>query len=517
MRFKISIFIILILIFFIFTGCPSVKEKVATPTFDIPGGTYPTFQSVKITCATEGATIYITTDGTDPTTSSTVYDGTFVFMGNGTLKAMAAKSGYDNSDIASATYTLNFGSFNLDIPWNRLIGGSLKDEGLDITSDSSENIYVTGRTLNSLEDSNLGTQNNNGKEDIFIVKYDYKGFPLWVRVRGGSENDGATAIAVDSSDNVYIAGYTASSFDGNTNNGKSDIFVMKYNSFGTWQWTKYFGGSEADEANDIVVGSDGYIYVTGYTKSSFNGQSNTGGQDLFVLKLDSSNGNPLNTIIYGTPDNECGYGIGLDSGKNIIVCGTQLNSDIYQYADIYLVKFNPDGSLEWSIQKEIPYAQVPYALAIDSHDNIYITGYTEREIEGQILKGGKDIFLISYDLNNNLNWVKLIGGLEDDYANDIYFNDGYLYIVGHTKSSFNNQTNHGGYDIVIMKYDTSGNHYWSLFKGGTLDEGGYGIAVSNDGKKIYAVGSTKNSFNEYNNEQINNGDYDCITIKYRLE
>lgn len=516
MRFKISIFIILILIFFIFTGCPSVKEKVATPTFDIPGGTYPTFQSVKITCATEGATIYITTDGTDPTTSSTVYDGTFVFMGNGTLKAMAAKSGYDNSDIASATYTLNFGSFNLDIPWNRLIGGSLKDEGLDITSDSSENIYVTGRTLNSLEDSNLGTQNNNGKEDIFIVKYDYKGFPLWVRVRGGSENDGATAIAVDSLGNVYIAGYTASSFDGNSNNGYSDIFIMKYDSSGNWKWTKFFGDSNADEANDIVVGLDGNIYVTGYTKSSFNGKTNNGGEDLFVLKLDS-NGTALNTIIYGTSSDERGYGIGLDTGNNIIVCGSQTNSAIYNYPDIYLVKFNSSGNSAWVFQQEIIYAQVAYGLVIDSHDNIYIIGYTEREMFGQILKGGKDIFMISIDSNGNLNWAKLIGGLQDDYGKRIYYHENYLYIVGHSKSSFNNQTNHGGYDIVIMKYDTSGNHYWSLFKGGTLDEGGYGIVVNSNGKKIYVVGSTKNSFNEYNNEQINNGDYDCITIKYRLE
>ncbi len=76
----------------------------ATPTFSPAAGTYTQAQSVSISCATEGATVYYTTNGQDPTTSSTVYSGAINVSSNTTIKAMAAKSGFDNSAVASATY-----------------------------------------------------------------------------------------------------------------------------------------------------------------------------------------------------------------------------------------------------------------------------------------------------------------------------------------------------------------------------------------------------------------------------
>jgi hypothetical protein len=83
-------------------------EKVQTPTFDVAGGSYTAAQSVTISSATTGATIYYTLDGTDPTTSSTLYTGAVTIPKGAqtTLKAIATKSGMANSDIASATYDI---------------------------------------------------------------------------------------------------------------------------------------------------------------------------------------------------------------------------------------------------------------------------------------------------------------------------------------------------------------------------------------------------------------------------
>ena len=80
--------------------------KVATPTFDPAAGTYAAAQSVTIACATAGATIYYTTDGTDPTTSSTVYAAAVSISTTTTIKALAVKDGMENSEVASATYTI---------------------------------------------------------------------------------------------------------------------------------------------------------------------------------------------------------------------------------------------------------------------------------------------------------------------------------------------------------------------------------------------------------------------------
>ena len=76
----------------------------ATPTFSPAAGTYTQAQNVSINCATEGATIYYTTDGQDPTTSSTVYSGAINVSTNTTVKAMATAEGYNNSAVATAEY-----------------------------------------------------------------------------------------------------------------------------------------------------------------------------------------------------------------------------------------------------------------------------------------------------------------------------------------------------------------------------------------------------------------------------
>jgi len=83
-----------------------VMEKVATPEFSPVGGTYHSAQNVTITCATDGATIYYTTDGSNPTTGSTEYTGGIPVSVSKTIKAIAVKDGMVNSDIATAVYNI---------------------------------------------------------------------------------------------------------------------------------------------------------------------------------------------------------------------------------------------------------------------------------------------------------------------------------------------------------------------------------------------------------------------------
>ncbi len=89
--------------FFVFGPAP-VPSAVKTPTFSPEGGSFMTAQNVTISCATAGATIYYTTDGTDPTTSSSVYSSAISVTADMTIKAMGVLTGLENSAIASATY-----------------------------------------------------------------------------------------------------------------------------------------------------------------------------------------------------------------------------------------------------------------------------------------------------------------------------------------------------------------------------------------------------------------------------
>ena len=91
------------------TGGTTV-ETVATPTFDPTGGTFTSAQNVTISCATSGATIHYTTDGSTPTASSTTYSSAIPVSETTTIKAIAMKSGMNNSAVASATYTIEIPS-----------------------------------------------------------------------------------------------------------------------------------------------------------------------------------------------------------------------------------------------------------------------------------------------------------------------------------------------------------------------------------------------------------------------
>ena len=83
-----------------------VEDKCVTPTFGKTAGTYIGTQSVTISCATTGATIYYTTDGSDPDESSNVYESALSITDTTTVKALAVKSSLTNSDVASATYNI---------------------------------------------------------------------------------------------------------------------------------------------------------------------------------------------------------------------------------------------------------------------------------------------------------------------------------------------------------------------------------------------------------------------------
>ena len=104
-----------------------------------------------------------------------------------------------------------------------------------------------------------------------------------------SSNDYAYGVATDLSGNVYVAGGTNGGLDGNTNAGSNDLFVVKYNSGGTKQWTKQLGGSAREYAYGVATDSSGNVYMTGFIiNGGLDGNTSAGYYDLFVVKYNSS-------------------------------------------------------------------------------------------------------------------------------------------------------------------------------------------------------------------------------------
>ena len=163
------------------------------------------------------------------------------------------------------------------------LGTSSKDYGTSVTTDSSGNIYVTGYTEGGLDGNT-----NSGGTDIFLVKYNSTGTKQWTKQLGTSSLDYGNGVTSDSSGNIYVTGITSGGLDGNTIYGKNDIFLVKYNSSGTKQWTKQLGTSISEWGQDVTSDSSGNIYVTGSTEGGLDGNINSGSYDIFLVKYNLS-------------------------------------------------------------------------------------------------------------------------------------------------------------------------------------------------------------------------------------
>ena len=195
----------------------------------------------------------------------------FIFLFSFTVISCAKKSDSSSSSSASSSSDGSTGTYQL----------ATHDYANGVVTDSSGNVYVTGGTKGGL-DGNTSA----GNTDLFVIKYDSSGTKQWTKQLGSSGRDSANGIAIDSSGNLYVAGITYGGLDWNTNSGANDLFVVKYNSSGTKQWTEQLGTPSSDAANAVATDSSGNVYVVGVTYGVL-GEKNIGNSDLFVVKYNS--------------------------------------------------------------------------------------------------------------------------------------------------------------------------------------------------------------------------------------
>jgi len=177
---------------------------------------------------------------------------------------------------------------------------------LDITSDSSENIYTAGSIW----------QENTEFTDYFVTKYDSSGNQTWFAVYNGdgNQNDYSQAITVDNNGFVYVTG-TSNNLD------SQDCATLKYNSLGVLQWQARYDGPDGghDGCGAIAVDTTGNVYVTGYTNVLYNDIYSS---DYLTIKY-NSDGELLWDETYHMAGGEgTASGMVIDSTGNIFVTGS---------------------------------------------------------------------------------------------------------------------------------------------------------------------------------------------------
>jgi uncharacterized delta-60 repeat protein len=327
--------------------------------------------------------------------------------------------------------------------------------GFGITTDSSGNIYVTGWTGGGLDGNT-----NSGGDDIFLVKYNSSGTKQWTKQIGTPSSEYGEDVTTDSSGNIYVTGYTEGELDGNTNSGGPDIFLVKYNSSGTKQWTKQLGTSSSEWGSGVTTDSSGNIYVTGSTSGGLDGNTHSGEGDIFLVKYNSS-GTKQWTKQLGTSSFDYGQDVTTDSSDNIYVTGytgggLDGNTNSGE-SDIFLLKYNSSGTKQWTKQLGTSSGESGSGVTIDSSDNIYVTGYTSGGLDGNTSSGESDIFLVKYDSSGTKQWTKQLGTSEEERGYGVTKDTSdNIYVTGYTMGSLDGNTNSGENDIFLVKYDSSG-------------------------------------------------------------
>jgi hypothetical protein len=463
-----------------------------------------------------------------------------------------------------ADYDLRRPLFIDPLIYSTYLGGSGTDEGFGVAVDSSGNAYVTGwtgstnfPTMNPLQPANAG----NG--DAFVAKLSPAGSALvYSTYLGGSGFELGQGIAVDTSGNAYVTGYTTST-DFPTmnplqpaNGGGADAFVAKLNPTGSaLVYSTYLGGSGDDYGSGIAVDNSGNVYVTGNTDSTNFPTMNpfqpdlAGDTNVFVAKLNPTGSALVYSTYLGGSGTDYGNGIAVDSSGNAYVTGTTESTNFptmnpLQPANAttngqnaFVAKLDSTGSaLIYSTYLGGSSGDEGLAIAADTWGNAYITGYTGPGFPTMnplqpAFGGGKfgtDAFVTKLNPTGSaLVYSTYLGGSENDVGDGIAVDSaGNAYVTGYTQSTdfptVNplQPANGGGYsDAFVAELNSTGSALvYSTYLGGTGEDIGWGIAVDGSGNGYVTGITTSTDFPTMNPLQPTyGGSTDAFVVKIIIE
>ncbi|MBX7183411.1 MAG: T9SS type A sorting domain-containing protein [Bacteroidia bacterium] len=296
-------------------------------------------------------------------------DGGYIVFGSSSSKDGDVNT-YPNH--GGELFTSDFWLVKLDAngnqQWQKPFGGKFHEKGYDLAIMPDGGYLMVG-TTNSNNDEVDGfhgtvTDENNQKNDIWVVRLGSASNLLWQRTLGGTDLDEGFSILATENGGAVIAGNTYSfDYDVSDHHGtaavdnydNSDCWVVKLDNQGQTIWAKTYGGSKWDGANCIKKTSDGGYILIGYTYSddldvSFH-RGTLASSDVWVVKLDSS-GTILWEKTYGGTDNEIGNSIFQTSdGGYIFAAKTASNNDqisnLKGLESAWIVKIDETGSIQW--------------------------------------------------------------------------------------------------------------------------------------------------------------------------
>ncbi len=439
-----------------------------------------------------------------------------------------------------------------------------------VAVDSSGNVYAAG-FINGTSEINFGNgQTATGVisgDSLLLVKYNSSGVAQWAKtVTSGSNSSRFYSVAVDSSGNVYAAGYingtTAYDFgNSQTATGSysgNNILLVKYNSSGLAQWAKTVDtGSLSSIFYSVSVDGSGNVYAAGYINGTTaydfgNSQTATGSHssnNILLVKYNSSGvAQWAKTVISGS-NSSWFRSVSVDSIGNVYAAGSisgttafdfgnsQTATGSYSSNNILLVKYNSSGVAQWAktVDSSSSYSEF-YSVAVDGSGNVYAAGYIAGTTaydfgNSQTATGSyssNNILLVKYNSSGVTQWAKTVtsGSNNSQFQSVVVDSSGNLYAAGYIKGTGefnlgNDQIETGTFDelnILLVKYNSSG----VTQKAKTISSGSdssvfFSVSVDSSGNVYaagYIYGTTEFDFGDDQTATGANGTNNIILVKY---
>lgn len=332
--------------------------------------------------------------------------------------------------------------FCVEQPW--IWSSAINSEGNEgnsfITTDVSGNVFAAGNFEYSLS-LNGSTYQSKGTKDIYIIKYNEGGAILWTQIVGSKGFDNITAMAADAEGNLYATGTFSDTLEVSgqklfNHHLSTDIFLAKFNAFGELVWLQQHGGALYDFANDVVVGFDNKIYLSGQFEedAEIGGvavNSASGGKD-FLLKINSA-GSKEWLKQYGNTSGT-GVKLGVTTADQLIIGGTfsgamQMDGQTLESGinpTSFLAGLSSEGDLLWLHKANNGASGCELsALAINSNNEIYIggsffSGNTQEGFAlGDSIYDGTGGFIAKFSPSGQPGWSKRISNSMFNYVSDL--------------------------------------------------------------------------------------------------
>lgn len=425
-----------------------------------------------------------------------------------------------------------------DVYWDCLkkAGGTERDEAYSIVTDTENNMIVTGFFTGTAE-FDEGELNSNGGADIFIAKYDDNIDLLWLKSVGGPGEDKGHAVTTDEFNNIYVTGFfadTAYFEDTSLISGSGiDMFISKFDSDGDLIWALN-AASDSGSCGNGIVNYNNELYVTGFFFGTINIGDTTltsfGDADIYIAKYDIT-GNFYWARQAGGVNLDVGNDITVDNNGKVFVTGNYREYALFgdsiipanEICNIFAVCYDNQGNMLWLKYAGGNGSDRGYSICTDESGNVYITGYicflndtAYFDTTEIITNGGRDIFLVKYDNNGNMQWVTQTGSKEHDIARSVIAdNENNIFLTGcFNDTIYFDDTNivSAGYnDILVAAYDTDGNVKLIIRAGGGLSDSGESITKDTN-NKLRITGFFRETAFAGNDSIVSSGNADIVML-----